>query len=228
MLKDIINAITSGLSSLFDTVSNLSSSIGNWFVDLFDNLSNLFSNLGGSLGTWFSDLFSNLSNNFKNLFSNLTNNFTNLGDNLSNWLSYINPSSENFLGKKIIELLSDLFNYLFIPTEDNVTELQETVNSKFGFIDSIELAINDIKDMIENIENGTSEFTVDIDSKYYSGEVVLFDLSWYKPFKAYGDLVFTGFAYVFFVWRIWKAIPGIINGTSSITDSFIGGGNNDN
>lgn len=223
MLENIINAITSGLSILFDTVSNLSSSLGNWFVDLFNNLSSLFSELVGSLGTWFSDLFSNLSNNFKNLFSNLTNNFTNLGDNLSNWLSYINPSSENFLGKKIIELLSDLFNYLFIPTEDNVTELQETVNSKFGFIDSIELAINDIKDMLENIENGTSEFTIDIDSEYYEGEVVVFDLSWYSQFKPYGDLVFTGFAYVFFIIRLWKAIPGIINGVSSGTDTIVGG-----
>lgn len=228
MLEDIINAITSGLSSLFDTVSNLSSSVGNWFVDLFDNLSNLFSNLGGSLGTWFSDLFSNLSNNFKNLFSNLTNNFTNLGDNLSNWLSYINPSSENFLGNKLIEMLSNLLSYLFTPTQSNVEDLQNTVNSKFKFISSIELAVNDIKDMLNNIQNGTSEFKIDIDSEWYSGEVVLFDLSWYADFKPYGDLVFTGFAYFFFVLRLWKAIPSIINGASSASSIIVGGGKNDN
>lgn len=228
MLENIINAITSGLSSLFDTVSNLSSSLGNWFVDLFNNLSSLFSELGGSLGTWFSDLFSNLSDNFTDLFSNITSNFSNLGTNLSNWLSYINPGSENFLGNKLIELLGNLFNYLFIPTEDNVTELQETVNSKFKFISSIELAVNDIKDMLNNIENGTSEFTIDIDSEYYEGEVIVFDLSWYVPFKAYGDLVFTGFAYVFFIIRLWKAIPGIINGSSAITDTIVGGVKHDN
>lgn len=224
MLEDIINAITTGLSNLFNTVSSLSSNIGDWFIDLFDNLSDLFSDLGGSLGTWFSNLFSNLSNNFSNLFSNISSNFSNLGTNLSSWLSYINPGSENFLGKKIIELLSDLFNYLFIPTEDNVTELQETVNNKFKFIDSIELAINDIKDMLENVKNGSSEFKIDIDSEYYKGEVVLFDLSWYSPFKRYGDLLITGFAYFFFVLRVFRAIPGIINGTSSI----VGGVINDN
>ena len=217
MLKDIIDAITSGITNIYNFLVNINDNVGQWFLDLCSDIGNFFSELG-----------SNLSNLFSNLISNMGSNFSNLGTNLSNWLSYINPTSENFLGIKLIEMLSNLFNYLFVPTEDTVTELKTTIDSKFGFIDSIELAINDIKDMIENIENGTSEFTVDIDSKYYVGEVVLFDLSWYKPFKAYGDLVFTGFAYVFFVWRLWKAIPGIINGTSSITDSFIGGGNNDN
>lgn len=81
--------------------------------------------------------------------------------------------------------------------------------------------------MIENIENGTSEFTLDIDSDVYSGEVVLFDLSWYAQFKSYGDLVFTGFAYVLFVWRLWKAIPSILNGFSSVSGSIGKGGGAD-
>lgn len=203
--ENIINAIT----SVYNTLLNLQTSIVNWFTDLFSNLGDWF----GNIGTWFGELGTNIGNWFGSL-----------GDNLGQWLSYLNPFDENFFGNKLIELLSQALSYLFTPSEYTITNLQESISAKFGFIDSIQIAIDDIKDMLDNIENGTSEFTVDIDSEYYSGEVILFNLSWYAPFKAYGDLVFTGFAYVLFVWRLWKSIPSILAGFSSVSDIVSRGG----
>ena len=156
-------------------MSGLIDGIGSFFSSLGENLANWF----GDLGDWFSNLFISLGN----------------------ILSYINPFSENFLGYKIIDLLSQALTNLFVPQGASVLGLQDTVNSRFAFVDSIKLAIEDINDMLINVENGSSEFTLDIESDVYSGEVVLFDLSWYAPFKVYGDLVFTGFAYVFFIWE---------------------------
>lgn len=200
------------LSSIGEFFTNLFTFLGDFFDFLFESLGEWF----GNIGTWFSELGSNLGSWFSNLFSTL-----------GNILSYINPFSENFLGYKLIELIQEALDYLFTPSEANITELQNTVNEKFGFIDSIKIAISDIQNMIENIENGTSNFTVDIDSEYYEGEVTLFDLSWYAPFKAYGDLVFTGFAYVLFIWRLYKSIPSIINGVSSAGGSIMKGGGDD-
>lgn len=77
--------------------------------------------------------------------------------------------------------------------------------------------------MIENISNGSAVFTVDINSPWYVGKATLFDLAWYKPFKPYGDLVFTGFAYVFFIWRIFIRLPSIISGSSGIVRIGRGG-----
>lgn len=145
-------------------------------------------------------------------------------DGILQIVSYINPFSDNFFGIKLIEMLSEALTSLFVPDDDSVLEIQDTINEKFGFIDSIETAVDSIKNMIENVENGTSEFTVDIDSPYYEGEVTLFDLSWYAPFKTYGDLVFTGFAYIFFIFRVYKSIPSIINGVSSASDTVSRGG----
>ena len=181
-----------------------------------------FINLGADIGNW----FSNVGSWFSELGTNIGNWFGELGNNLGNWLSYLNPFSDNFFGYKLIELISQALSYLFTPSQSNVDILTNTVDEKFGFIDSIKIAVNDIQYMIENIENGTSEFKIDIQSKWYTGEVVLFDLSWYVPFKAYGDLVFTGFAYVLFVFRMWKSIPSIINGFSSASN-IIGGGGSD-
>lgn len=199
-MANIVNAITSGLNGLIESIGsffgNLGTNLGDWFGDVGD----WFSSLGSNLGGWFSNLFSTLGN----------------------LLSYINPFNENFLGYKIIDLLSQALTNLFVPQGASVLSLQDTVNDRFAFVDSIKLAIDDINDMLNNVENGTSEFTLDIESDVYSGEVVLFDLSWYAPFKSYGDLVFTGFAYVLFIWRLYKNIPNIINGFGFIGN--IGGG----
>lgn len=204
-MANIVNAITSGLNGLIESIGsffgNLGTNLGDWFGDVGD----WFSSLGSNLGGWFSNLFSTLGN----------------------ILSYINPFNENFLGYKLIELIQNALSYLFTPTQSNVDSLQNTVNEKFGFIESIKIAVEDIQDMIENIENGTSEFTLDIESDVYEGEVVLFDLAWYAPFKAYGDLVFTGFAYVFFVWRFYRSIPNIINGVGFIGGAIGRGGGDD-
>ena len=199
-MANIVNAITSGLNGLIE-------SIGSFFGNLGTNLGDWF----GDVGEWFGSLGSNLGGWFSNLFSTL-----------GNLLSYINPFNENFLGYKIIDLLSQALSNLFVPQGASVLSLQDTVNDRFAFVDSIKLAIDDINDMLNNVENGTSEFTLDIESDVYSGEVVLFDLSWYAPFKSYGDLVFTGFAYVLFIWRLYKNIPNIINGFGFIGN--IGGG----
>lgn len=211
------------MTNLSQWFGNLISNLSSFFSDLFENLGNWFSNLGSNLSSLFGDLGTNLGNLFSNLGNNLGGWFSSLFTNLGNILSYINPFSENFFGYKLIDILQDALSYLFTPSQSNVDNLTNTVDEKFGFIDSIKIAVNDIQDMIENIENGTSEFTLDIDSEVYEGEVVLFDLSWYAPFKSYGDLVFTGFAYVLFVWRLWKSIPSVINGFSGIAGN-IGGG----
>lgn len=208
-IDNVINAITSGLTSVYNTIKDLNDAIGEWIIGLGESIGNFFSSLGDIIG---------------DLGTNIGGWFSDLGSNLGNWLSYINPFSENFFGYKLIEMLQEALVYLFTPSDANIEELQSTINSKFGFIESIRIAVNNIQDMLENIENGTSEFTIDIDSEVYEGEVVLFDLAWYAPFKSYGDLVFTGFAYVLFVWRIWKAIPSILNGFSSVTSGISKGG----
>lgn len=71
--------------------------------------------------------------------------------------------------------------------------------------------------------NGYPKLTLDIESKYYSGNVSVIDMSWYAKYKPYGDLIFTGFAYVLFVYRIWFKLPSIISGSGSFFDFFKGG-----
>lgn len=133
---------------------------------------------------------------------------------LGNILSYLNPFDDNFLGKKIIELLSDLLKALFIPKEDSITNITDSVKSKFAFIDTIKAFVNTFGSDIEN--TGISPtFTLGLSATKYTAQqdYVILDMSWYAPFKQYGDLVITAFIYAFFLWRLFIKLPNIINGT---------------
>ena len=59
------------------------------------------------------------------------------------------------------------------------------------------------------------------ETKYTEAQnVVVFDLSWYAPYKTYGDLLITGFIYLMFLWRLFIKLPNIINGIGSSAEPF--------
>lgn len=136
-----------------------------------------------------------------------------LFDFFVNLISYINPFSENFFVYKLIDLLGDLLKFLFVPSEERINAITSTVSSKFQFVDSIKIAINSIKDMINNVGNAP-KLTLNLGATKYTeaSNYVVLDLSWYSPFKPYGDIVLTGFIYVFFIWRMFISAPNIIHG----------------
>lgn len=147
---------------------------------------------------------------FNGLFDNISNIFKNIGS-IVDWL---NPLSPNFFVYKLIELFGNLLKNLFIPSQDSFNKLKDTVYSKFTFVESIKIAINSIKDMVNNVTSAP-KLTFDVDTKIYKGKLTVLDLSFYKPYKPYGDLVFTGFMYVLYMYRLYTKLPSIINGGSS-------------
>lgn len=138
-------------------------------------------------------------------------------DFLSNIISYINPFSDNFLGKKIVEMIGDLLTKLFVPSEDKILALKNVVSEKFAFIDSIKIAINSLENMFNNV-GSFPKYTIDIDSKYYKGELTVIDLEWYSQYKPYGDIVITAFAYLFFLFRLSADLPNILSGVGTVSD----------
>lgn len=114
-----------------------------------------------------------------------------------------------------MDLLGDLLETLFIPSEERLTAISDTVTSKFAFIDSIKEGINEIQDMLNNMGNSPVLESSNIESKYYNGKLTIIDMSWYAPFKPYGDVVITCFVYILFIWRLFVSVPNIVNGSGS-------------
>ena len=147
-------------------------------------------------------------------------------DVINNILDFLNPFSENFFVYKLIELLGNLFNDLFIPSQERLTAISDTVNSKFSFITSIKEAINEMQNIFNNL--GTSpKLEIEVGSTKWTEKqkLTIIDLSFYKPFKPIGDLMITGFCYLAFVWRILLKLPSIINGTSGGVGGIVEIGN---
>lgn len=142
-----------------------------------------------------------------NIFSPLWNFITNL-------LSWLNPFSENFIAYKFIELLQNLFQFIFVPSQERIDAITNTVKAKFEFVDSVKTAINSVKDILNNLGNAP-KITLNLKATKYTEaqNAVVFDLSWYAPYKTYGDLVITGFVYLMFIWRLFVTLPNIINGS---------------
>lgn len=132
---------------------------------------------------------------------------------LTDMLSYINPFSENFFAYKLIELLKEALQFLFVPSEDSINNLVDTVKEKFRFVDTIKNTITTIQDMFEGTESLPVIKITLPENKWFNGQVVVMDLSWYAPYKTYGDTIISAFIYIFFIWRIYISLASIISGT---------------
>lgn len=53
------------------------------------------------------------------------------------------------------------------------------------------------------------------DNKWFTGQVKVMDLSWYAPYKEYGDNIICIFCYLAFLWNIFIRLPDIISGAGA-------------
>lgn len=120
----------------------------------------------------------------------------------------------------MIDLLGDLLENLFVPSEEKINGIINIIKNKFNFIESIKIAANSLFDIIKNVGN-SPKLTVNVNKTKYtdSQSLTVLDLSWYAPYKPYGDLVLTGFIYAMFIWRFIISIPNIINGSGGFFQS---------
>lgn len=201
------NAITQGLSDLGSNISkffsDLGENIGSWFADTLEDIGEF----NTSVGTWFSDLGSNIATWFSNLGTSLGNWFADLGSNLKNLLSYINPFDENFLGKKLVELIGDLLNDLFVPKDDIFGNLKDNLQSKFYFTTQIqEIFENLLNDF--NYGDSVPSFTI----TYYGKTLDIIDFSPYLEYRSWLHAIILGISWFVFIRKTFYKIPKIIGG----------------
>lgn len=147
---------------------------------------------------------------FKGLFGDVSGIF----DGLGQVIDWLNPLSENFFVYKLIELLGNLFSKLFIPSEGAFEGFEEVFKEKVGFIGVLSQYIEKLKTNLDGKgAKDLPKLIVNVDCSYYTGSVTFFDCSWIEPYKKYTDLIICGFAYLGFMWRLYKRIPSIISGT---------------
>lgn len=120
------------------------------------------------------------------------------------------------LQKTIAAAIAAPLEAAFVPDEDKVYVFVDDFHHKFGFVD-------DMKKNVENIQKYIFGVTpspilkipiMKVKSKYdYGfGDYFIIDISWYEPYRPYGDLIILAFAWLMFIWRGFVSLPGIISG----------------
>lgn len=110
---------------------------------------------------------------------------------------------------------------IFIPDEDFLTDKIDSVKEKFAFIDSIKQAFESVSSMLSDGNETVPTFTIDlssVNSKYnYGATAVALDMSWYSGLKPYIDGIIIAFAYISFIFLVFKRAPEIIKGSGATT-----------
>ena len=190
----------------FELVAQGVVNLGSHFSNILDYINPFSDNfiLSGVLGNLGSIL------DFINPFSD---NFILSGvlSNLGNMLNYINPFSDDFLGKKLIEMFSDLFEYLFIPKEDQFTEIHNKFSEKFAFIEQIKELVNSLFSYHDTATYSLSNSYPTWNITYMGTTVSIVDFSVFDQYRGVVHGIIIGVTYISFLWRLFRRLPGVIN-----------------
>ncbi len=121
---------------------------------------------------------------------------------------------EGIISRAVQGVLTDVFVPNEAVTLEKVGEMQEY----FQFKDDVINAVNDLKTMIFGITPSPVlkipiGKTISKKYNYGTGNYIIIDVSWYAPYKQFGDKVILAIVWALFLWRLFLKLPGIISGT---------------
>ncbi len=104
-----------------------------------------------------------------------------------------------------------------------MTEKVDAICSEFAFVDTVLTIGDSIYGVFNAVAGGTVPYIeIDISSagkKYHYGDsVIVLDMRWYAQYKPYVDTVLSAMIWIFFFWRLFVHLPGIISGMSGFGD----------
>ena len=158
-----------------------------------------------------------LSDDDKSWFSGLFGGITQGLENVKNAILSGVTSAFEAVGQAIINGIKAIF----IPDSEFLTEKIDSVKEKFAFIDNIKDAFDNVSSLVTDGNETVPVMTVDLsqaEGKYnYGTSACALDMNWYSRFKPYADGIIIAFAYISFIFLVFKRAPEIIKGSGAIT-----------
>ena len=87
----------------------------------------------------------------------------------------------------------------------------------FNFVDTVKNSIVDIYNLLINTTEAPKLY-MSFNHQYLQGEHCILDLTWYAPYKDFGDGIICAFMYACFMWHVFKNLYNIISGQNSVID----------
>lgn len=198
---DFNNNVLSSLSSLKDKVGSLASSITS-------GVGGFISTYGEKIGNWITSCSENISGFISTYGDKIFDGITSIGSTVSN------------LSSSIVTGIGGLF----IPSPDFFTAKTDILVDKFAFVSSVVDTVDLFTDFLNDVGSGeVPKIQINLslaESKYnYGGSALALDMSWYSRYKPSVDTLLSSMMWLFFIWRMFCALPGIISGTSAMYSS---------
>lgn len=153
---------------------------------IFDTVKNIFSKIR-EIGENIANLPQNIADKIGNFFTDLKNSvslcISNLKDNILNGLEY-----------------------LFKPSDNNFTEIQEIFDDKFKFASQITGFFKDFTEVRFLDKPPDTNITV------YGQTVSFINWDLYDRYKGFVDTIIISCSYYFYIRRLIRRLPGIIGG----------------
>ena len=102
--------------------------------------------------------------------------------------------------------------YLFIPSDNLFLDLIDLVKSKFNFIFQI-IEITDV--LLNDYSETPPDFNISFDTKWGNFDAQLIDLSVFETYRNFVRGIILATSWYFFIRKLRKRIPDVINGIGS-------------
>lgn len=140
-------------------------------------------------------------------------------------LSYLNPFSDKFILKTVIQNLADLLSYInpfsdnfflkiaFVPKTENLVfdDVRQTLYNKFSFIKSFE-EIHDSFDEKFNQEENCPNFSITLPDFLGGATVNPINFSFFNQYRTFIHVFIIAVSYFVFIEKIYKLVPKILKG----------------
>ena len=207
--ENVIKSIQSELHTMKLYLDNINTKIFDNFSDLSSKLSDCYSELTNVAyySKWINNNLLDLSKNFSEFCDALFEHLRAIEGYIIDVYNSIGSLPDNF---------ETLLKKLFVPTTTKPEELTKIISEHFEFVHQIA----DMADVIfesDNFDTTAPEYSVEFDSDLYGhfkSKIIDFDVVPYDYIVWFKALV-SGITCYFFIRKVRKRLPNIINGESS-------------
>ena len=129
----------------------------------------------------------------------------------------------------IIDGFRQLLSDLFVPSPDYIPNKVNALHEKFPYLDTFNELGTSLKDFLIGLGVSPPIIYIDLgaarNSYIWGGRQIFIDLTWYAEYKPTMDFIISAFLWLWFAFRLWQSLPGILQGTSGMwgsPDPYIG------
>lgn len=118
----------------------------------------------------------------------------------------------------LVQSIIDALSAVFVPSEGYLDTKVMELRASFPLFDSVLTSAKTLRSLF-NFGSTPPIIYIDLGASTswnIGSKVVFIDMTWYAKYKPTVDIILSVFLWLFFLWRVFLSLPGIISGTSGI------------